>query len=121
MKILLAEDDSNIAMIAKVVLEKVGGHTVEVAQDGNIAIAKVNADNYDLVILDGMMPGLSGVEVAQKINSTKGKSLPIIFMSAKSNLQDVKEFLDLGLGYIQKPFEPKELCQKIDSILKKAA
>lgn len=120
MNILLAEDDSNISTIAKLVLEKMGRHTVTVAANGTKALELATTNSFELIILDGMMPGLSGIEVAQKIRNLKNISAPVIFMSAKSNQQDVKEFLELGAGYIQKPFEPKELCSKIDEILKKA-
>lgn len=122
MKILFAEDDTNIAQIAKMVLEKIGGHDITVAVDGSQALDLALNNTYDLIILDGMMPHLSGTEVCKQYKSkVEGGAAPVIFLSAKSSPQDICEFLDLGVGYIQKPFNPQTLCQQIDTILKGAA
>ncbi len=122
MKILLAEDDLNITKIAIMVLERVGKHQVDHAKDGGEAIEKALANDYDLIILDGMMPVLPGVEVCKQYCEQKPKPrAKIIFLSAKSSQKDINEFLSLGEGYIQKPFEPQSLCNMIDDILKKAA
>lgn len=122
MKILLAEDDLNIIKIAQMVLERVGSHEVDTATDGGEALEKALANNYDLIILDGMMPILPGVEVCKQYTQNKvGPKASVIFLSAKSSQKDISEFLSLGQGYIQKPFEPQSLCSMIDDILKKAA
>lgn len=122
MKILLAEDDLNIIKIAQMVLERVGGHQVETATNGGQALEKALAGDYDLIILDGMMPVHPGVDVCKLYREQKqGSQALIIFLSAKSSQADIKEFLDIGNGYIQKPFEPQNLCNLIDDILKKAA
>lgn len=120
MRILFAEDDANISKIAQMVLERVGGHEVTLAEDGNSALDHLKKDRFDLVILDGMMPGLSGPEVCRKYLQ-QSHPAPVIFLSAKSSPQDICEFMDLGAGYIQKPFDPKTLCQQIDTIMKAAA
>ncbi len=104
------------------VLERVGGHSVDHAKDGGEAIQMALANDYDLIILDGMMPIHPGVEVCRLYREQKqGPQAKIIFLSAKSSQKDIKEFLTLGEGYIQKPFEPQKLCIMIDDILKKAA
>ncbi|MCB0379359.1 MAG: response regulator transcription factor [Bdellovibrionales bacterium] len=122
MKILLAEDDPNIVMIAKMVLSKVGGHDVDVAVDGGEALHKALANAYDLILLDGMMPVHPGVEVCKRYQEQKqGPQAPIIFLSAKSSPEDISTFMSLGAGYIQKPFDPKSLCSCIDDILRQAA
>jgi DNA-binding response OmpR family regulator len=122
MKILLAEDDLNITKIAKMVLEKVGQHQVDHAKDGGEALDLALQNHYDLIILDGMMPVRSGAEVCREYRSAQPDSpTRIIFLSAKSSQKDINEFLSLGEGYIQKPFEPQNLCTMIDDILKKAA
>lgn len=122
MKILLAEDDLNIIKIAQLVLEKVGGHDVDTAHDGGQALLKALNKDYDLIILDGMMPIHPGIDVCKLYQSQKqGHKANIIFLSAKSSQKDIKEFLSLGTGYIQKPFEAQKLCQLIDDILKDAA
>lgn len=122
MKILLAEDDANIVKIAKIVLEKVGGHQVQVCMDGGSALQTALQEDFDLLILDGMMPVLPGVEVCRQYQQQKqGRQAPVIFLSAKSTQEDIHEFNEIGCGYIQKPFEPQKLCALIDSILVKAA
>ncbi len=122
MKILLAEDDLNITKIAVMVLERVGKHQVDHAKDGGEALEMALAGDYDLIILDGMMPVLPGVEVCkQYCEKNPQQRAKIIFLSAKSSQKDINEFLSLGEGYIQKPFEPQSLCNMIDDILKKAA
>lgn len=122
MKILLAEDDMNIIKIAQMVLERVGKHQVTTAMDGKEALSKALTEDFDLIILDGMMPGLPGIEVCKNyLEQKQGKKSPVIFLSAKSSQKDINEFLSLGTGYIQKPFEPQNLCSLIDDILAKAA
>ncbi len=121
MKILFAEDDSNILMIAKLILERIGMHEVTVAVNGREALDMALAHQYDLIILDGMMPELSGTEVCRQYKDQAPQSAPVIFLSAKSTQKDIQEFMDLGVGYIQKPFNPQTLCQQIDTILKAAS
>jgi DNA-binding response OmpR family regulator len=122
MRILLAEDDSNIAMIAKITLERIGKHTVVLAYDGKSALDLATKEQFDLILLDGMMPVMDGVTVLKNLKTTHLSTIPVIFLSAKSQESDIKEVMDLGaIGYIQKPFEPKTLCEQIDQLFKKAA
>ena len=122
MKILLAEDDSNIIKIAQMVLERVGGHSVDLALDGGKALELAVINDYDLIILDGMMPVYPGLEVCKLYKAQKPESQTIIiFLSAKSSQKDINDFLSIGDGYIQKPFEPQKLCQLIDDIIAKVA
>lgn len=119
MKILLAEDDPNIIKIASMVLEKVGKHQVDVAADGQMALKKALTNSYDLIILDGMMPKMQGIDVCKNYYEQKPPPwAKVIFLSAKSNQEDVKEFKNFGTGFIQKPFAPEKLCLQIDEILK---
>lgn len=122
MKILLAEDDQNIIKIAQMVLERVGGHQVDTALDGGEALNKALTNEYDLIILDGMMPIHPGITVCKLYREQKtGSQATVIFLSAKSSQKDILEFLSLGNGYIQKPFEPQNLCNLIDDIMRKVA
>lgn len=122
MKVLLAEDDPNIVRIAQLILEKVGKHQVDTALDGTQALEKALANDYDLIILDGMMPGYPGIDVCRLFKEQKPTAkAKVIFLSAKSSQKDINEFLALGTGYIQKPFEPQNLCNLIDAIINKAA
>jgi len=122
MKILIAEDDLNIIKIAQIVLEKIGQHQVTTATDGGQALSLALAEDFDLLILDGMMPVLPGLEVCRRYqNEKQGPKAKVIFLSAKSSQKDIDEFLQLGVGYIQKPFEPKNLCLMINDILMREA
>ena len=120
MKILLAEDDPNISLIMQICLEKMGGHTVQVCEDGELAFQAATQNQFDLILLDGMMPKRSGLQVAQELRKlTSHKSIPIIFLSAKSEDKDVHLFLTVGTGYIAKPFDPQSICARIDEIMNK--
>jgi DNA-binding response OmpR family regulator len=120
MKILLAEDDPHISLIMQLCLEKMGGHTVQVFEDGESALNAAFKDTYDLILLDGMMPKRSGLQVAQELRkSGSHKTIPIIFLSAKSEDKDVSLFLSYGTGYIAKPFDPQSICARIDEIMRK--
>ena len=122
MKILLAEDDLNIIKITQTILEKMGDHHVDTAHDGKEALDKALAGNYDLIILDGMMPVYPGIEVCKLYQKHhQGNKAQIIFLSAKSSREDINDFLALGKGYIQKPFEPSTLCNRINEIMEEIA
>jgi DNA-binding response OmpR family regulator len=117
MRILLAEDDPNISLITQLCLEKIGGHVVTIASDGEKAIQASQSQEFDLFILDGMMPKFSGLQVAEEIRKTNSAT-PIIFLSARSEPKEVDIFLRLAAGFIPKPFDPQKICQHIESILK---
>jgi DNA-binding response OmpR family regulator len=122
LRILLAEDDSNISMIAKITLEKIGNHQVVAAVDGKSALDLALKENFDLILLDGMMPVMDGVTVLKNLKASNSSQVPVIFLSAKSQESDIKEVLELGaIGYIQKPFEPRSLCKQINELLSKKA
>lgn len=118
MKILLAEDDTNVSVITQLCLEKIGGHQVTVASDGALALSHALNGGWDLIILDGMMPKMAGLEVAAELQRRGLTSIPIIFLSAKSEEKDIKQFLNYGAGYIGKPFDPQTICARITAILK---
>ena len=117
MKILLAEDDPNISVIAKLALETFGQHDVSLAIDGEMALEMATANEYELILLDRMMPKMSGLEVCRQYKIQHNASTPIIFLSARCHDNDVKIFCELGLGFIPKPFDPTYLCKQIDDIM----
>jgi DNA-binding response OmpR family regulator len=122
MKILLAEDDSNISTIAKITLEKIGHHQVTTVADGKQALELALKEDFDLILLDGMMPSMDGTTVLTNLKTSPKAHVPVIFLSAKSQEADIRVVLDSGaIGYIQKPFEPRTLCDQINELLKKAA
>lgn len=120
MKILLAEDDKNVAVISKMALEKLGGHEVEWVQNGEEALEKALTNTYDLIILDEMMPKMNGIKASQEIRLKDKNKTPIIFLSAKNQPEDIANFLRIGEGHIPKPFNPSTLCALIDETLLKA-
>lgn len=119
MKILLAEDDQNISTIAKLALEKLGGHDVTVVPDGEQALLYGLTRKFDLILLDEMMPKLNGLKVSIELTN-RGAHAPIIFLSAKSQESDIREFYLRGQGFIPKPFDPVKLSQQIAEILEVA-
>lgn len=121
MKILLAEDDPSIKTIAKLTLQKVGGHEVTTVENGQEAYDKALAQKFDLVILDYMMPIMDGLETCEKFKKNPElKNIPIIFMTAKNQKSDIEAGFKMGaLGYIVKPFDAQELCNEIQKIYSK--
>lgn len=117
MKILLAEDDIHISTIAKLTLENLGQHQVVHVDNGEAALTKALTESFDVILLDEMMPKMNGLKVCEEIKSQADNPPPIIFLSAKSQAQDVELFKKLGSGYIAKPFDPMTLCQKISEIV----
>lgn len=118
MHILIAEDDMSIAMIAKLSLERLGGHTVVHAADGEQAILQASQQSFDLILLDGMMPKFDGLTVCKTLRQNQGITTPIIFLSAKSQECEIKLAIEAGAtGYILKPFDPKFLSAQIEEIL----
>ena len=118
MKILLCEDDSNIATIARMTLEQIGGHQVTWVNDGAQALETGLKSTHDLILLDDMMPKMSGVEVCRAYVKSQKKIPPVIFLSANPQQQKVEEFKSVAIGYIPKPFDPMTLNQQIELIMK---
>lgn len=102
-RILIVDDDPNIREVLSVLLGS-EGYSVDQAEDGEEALKKVDKDkNIDLVILDIMMPGMSGVEVCAYIR--KKSPVPVLFLTAKSQDQDkVEAYTEGGDDYLVKPF-----------------
>ncbi len=119
MKVLLAEDDPNISVIARISLEKLGGHDVTVVSDGESALREALTQQYDVILLDEMMPKMNGVTVCKQYKAQCPTPKPVIFLSAKSQDSDIREFIDVGTGFIPKPFDPTKLSGQISQILGK--
>lgn len=122
MKILLAEDDPSIQTVARLSLKKIGGHEVHTVENGQEAIDKASKENFDLIILDCMMPVLDGFKACRELKlREETASIPIIFMTAKNQKSDTDEVYKLGaVGLITKPFDARELCADIEKIMNKA-
>lgn len=114
-KILIVEDEVAIADLEKDYLE-LSGFDVEVANDGLIGLQKALEEDYNLVILDLMLPGVDGFEICRKLR--EDKNTPIIMVSAKKD--DIDKIRGLGLGaddYMTKPFSPSELVARVKAHL----
>ena len=110
-KILIVEDESAIAELEKDYLE-LSGFEVEVAQDGQIGLNKALSGDFDLIILDLMLPEVDGFEICRQVRAEK--NTPIIMVSAKKD--DIDKIRGLGLGaddYMTKPFSPSELVARV--------
>lgn len=114
--ILVVEDDIYIGNMTEEAL-KAKGYNVLRAYSGTEALLKLSTDNIDLVLLDLMLPGLSGEEVLPKI-----KNIPVIIVSAKTAIDDKVELLSVGAAdYITKPFDIRELLARIEVQLRNPA
>lgn len=112
-KILIAEDERAINDLIKINLSLVG-HRCEQAFDGTAALDLALSGQYDLVILDVMLPGLSGFEIIGQINT------PVIFVTARVSVEDRLRGLKLGADdYIVKPFEILELVERVKAVLRR--
>ena len=110
-KILIVEDEAAIADLEKDYLE-LSGFEVVVANDGQTGLDKALNEDYDLVILDLMLPGVDGFEICRQMRAEK--NTPIIMVSAKKD--DIDKIRGLGLGaddYMTKPFSPSELVARV--------
>ena len=114
-KILIVEDEVAIADLEKDYLE-LSGFEVEIENDGTSGLARALAEEFDLFILDLMLPGIDGFEICKEIREKK--NTPILMVSAKKD--DIDKIRGLGLGaddYITKPFSPSELVARVKAHL----
>ena len=115
-KILIVEDELAIAELEKDYLE-LSGFDVEVASDGQVGLKKALTEDYDLIILDLMLPGIDGYQVCREIRAKS--NTPIIMLSAKGEVFDKVLGLELGADdYIIKPFNPEILKTKVKRLIK---
>lgn len=116
-KVLIVDDDVNIAELIRLCLEKEGYSTI-VANDGMKAIERFKADAPNLVLLDIMMPKVDGWQVCREIRRVS--NIPIIMLTAKGDTFDKVLGLELGADdYMVKPFESKELIARIKAVMRR--
>ena len=114
-KLLIADDEENIREVVKEYAE-FSGYEIDEAGDGMEAVSMCRENDYDLVILDIMMPKLDGFSACKEIR--KAKDVPIIMMSARSEEYDKLFGFELGIDdYVTKPFSPKELMARVQAVL----
>ena len=118
MKILLAEDDRDLSIAVKTLLERTG-YLVDTVHDGAEALAYAEAESYDGMILDWMMPEKDGVETLREMRS-KGITTPCLLLTARDAIEDRVTGLDAGADdYLPKPFNGKELLARVRAMMRR--
>jgi len=121
-KILVADDETDVLNLVSTNLKN-AGFTVLKAQDGPSALSKARANLPMLIVLDLMLPGMSGIEVCKTLKSEPATAhIPIIMLTAKA--EEIDRILGLELGaddYITKPFSPRELVLRVKSVVRRVA
>jgi DNA-binding response OmpR family regulator len=117
-KVLIADDEPNIVISLEFLMKR-EGHAVSVARDGPSALDAIRAGRPDLVLLDVMMPGLSGFEVCQAVRADEALAgVKILMLSAKGRDTDIAKGNAMGAdAYMTKPFSTKELAEKVRELL----
>jgi two-component system phosphate regulon response regulator OmpR len=117
--ILIVDDDTRIRTLLKKYLSDNGFRTT-IAADGREALAQMEHLAFDLVVLDIMMPDLSGLEVTERLRRRKNP-VPVLLLTARADVEDRIAGLSIGADdYLTKPFDPKELVLRINSILRRS-
>jgi two-component system phosphate regulon response regulator PhoB len=120
--ILIIDDDPDIRELVTFKLELLG-YEVHAESDGESGLAAVMHLHPDLVLLDWMMPKLTGIEVCQLIRDAEGNNgVPVILLTARAQEADVQRGFAAGADdYIVKPFSPRELASRVEAVLARAA
>ena len=114
--ILVVDDDDKIRLLIKEYLSN-KGYLVSTAENANKAKIKIDIFNFNLIILDVMMPGQSGYDLTKELKASK--NIPIILLTAKGEVENRIHGLEIGADdYIGKPFDPKELLLRVKNVIK---
>jgi two-component system, OmpR family, manganese sensing response regulator len=120
MRILLVDDETELTDPLTRILTR-EGYSVDTAYDGSNGRELAQSSNYDLLILDWMLPGKTGLEICQEIRN-QGKTTPVLFLTAKDTLDDRVQGLDAGADdYLVKPFELRELLARVRALLRRSS
>ena len=118
-KILLIEDEKNVASFIKKGLEE-EGYEVAVAYNGLMGWNKARTDRYDLLIIDRMLPEMDGTEICRRVREKYGFEIPVMLLTALGSTDDVIAGLDTGADdYLTKPFHFRELLARIHALLRR--
>ncbi|MFW5995654.1 MAG: response regulator transcription factor [Halanaerobiaceae bacterium] len=116
-KILVVEDEKNISRFIELELVH-EGYEIKICEDGKQGLEALTEEEFDLVLLDIMLPGINGIEVCRRIRDFS--NIPIIMVTAKDGISDKVEGLDIGADdYITKPFAIEELLARIRALLRR--
>jgi heavy metal response regulator len=120
MRILLVEDENNVAAFIKKGLEE-EFYTVDAAENGSEGLSMATVNDYDLILLDIMLPGMNGIELCRELRQ-RGMKVPILMLTAKDSVSSRVEGLESGADdYLTKPFAFSELLARIKALLRRAS
>ena len=119
-RVLVIDDEAPIRLLCRVNLEADGMQVLE-ASDGPTGLEKARNDEPDVILLDVMMPGLDGWQVAEELlDDRRTSSIPIVFLTARAEVRDRARGLDLGgIDYVTKPFNPIELAPQVRELIQR--
>ncbi|CAM3438392.1 response regulator transcription factor [Cytobacillus oceanisediminis] len=118
-KILVVDDEERIRRLLKMYLER-ENYTIDEAEDGNQALSKALANDYDVILLDLMMPGKDGIEVCRDLREKK--ATPVIMLTAKGEEVNRVQGFEVGTDdYIVKPFSPREVVLRVKALLRRSS
>jgi DNA-binding response OmpR family regulator len=119
-KVLVVDDEAPIRLLCRVNLEAEKMDVLEAA-DGESGLEMARAERPDVILLDVMMPGMDGWEVAERLFEDRSTSeIPLVFLTARAEVRDRARGLELGgVDYITKPFNPVELASIVESLLER--
>jgi DNA-binding response OmpR family regulator len=118
--VLVIDDEAPILLLCRVNLEAEGMNVLE-ASDGPTGLEKARNDEPDVILLDVMMPGLDGWQVAEELlDDERTSAIPIVFLTARAEVRDRARGLDLGgIDYVTKPFNPVELAPLVRELIER--
>lgn len=121
MKILIVDDFSTMRRIIKNLLRDLGFNNTEEADDGNTGLPKLQSGNYDFLVTDWNMPGMTGIDLLRAVRADdKLKELPVLMVTAEAKKEQIVMAAQEGVnGYIVKPFTAQTLKEKIDKIFER--
>ncbi|EFM09812.1 two component transcriptional regulator, winged helix family [Paenibacillus curdlanolyticus YK9] len=118
-RILVVDDEERIRRLLKMYLEK-EGYEIEEAEDGETALRMAAGKDYDLIMLDVMLPGIDGVEVCSRLRQVK--ATPVIMLTAKGEEMNRVQGFEAGADdYVVKPFSPREVIYRVKAILRRSS
>ncbi|PAE24429.1 DNA-binding response regulator [Bacillus sp. 7894-2] len=118
-KILLVDDEERIRRLLKMYLER-ENFSIDEAENGNQALSKALANDYDVILLDLMMPGKDGIEVCRELREKK--ATPVIMLTAKGEEVNRVQGFEVGTDdYIVKPFSPREVVLRVKALLRRSS
>ncbi len=121
MKILIVDDFSTMRRIIKNLLRDLGFNNTDEADDGNTGLPKLQSGNYDFLVTDWNMPGMTGIELLRAVRADERlKSLPVLMVTAEAKKEQIVMAAQEGVnGYIVKPFTAQTLKEKIEKIFER--